>query len=255
MPATVRIASGAKRNRWRLHGTVGAVSLDVYFGVPSNYKWSEHVDAGKFEDPCTNAATVMVTSDGTRGKLYGRPPIECRGPTAKAVVADLRTAFELVGPWTLVTPTETLLVQADATQGDWDQDNAGQIWRVGLGFQEVDAEDVGLAVPLPPPGGFPGPLTTGVTAGNDLVVAGAMPVFWTNLTGATGADFIGLYLPTDPITTALADARESVSTGGAISGMATMTGIDVAPGIYQLRGVYGPGPSVVIGPYITQPGA
>jgi hypothetical protein len=80
----------------------------------------------------------MVTTDGSPGKYSGQPPIELRGPQAKAVVADLRRAFELTGPWTLVTPTETLTVVVDPGLGDFGAHNYGRYWGVAVGFQQVD---------------------------------------------------------------------------------------------------------------------
>jgi hypothetical protein len=123
--------------RWQLTGTVGAHALDVQFTVPAAYQWQEHVDALKLVDPCSGQVTLMVTSDGTPGKLYGRPAMVCYGPQAKAAKDALRQAFEAVGPWTLATPTETLTVCADPSAQDFESVNAGDTWTTAFTWQQV----------------------------------------------------------------------------------------------------------------------
>lgn len=122
---------------WHLSGTVGSTTLDTYFTVPNDYQWAEHVDATRFQDPCTGAVTIMVSSDGTVGKLFGRPTIFCVGTDAKNAVADLRTAWRLGGPWTLVTPTATMTVYGDPSSGDFSEQNTGAHWAVQAGWSEA----------------------------------------------------------------------------------------------------------------------
>jgi hypothetical protein len=129
-------ASGGAQNAWHLSGTVGAVTLDTYFIVPASYSWQEHIDASAFVDPCTQAKTIMVTSDGNPGKLFGRPTQSCYGSNGKAAKDDLRRAWELGGPWTLTTPTESLTVYADPSAQDFDAVNFGDRWDVSFTWQE-----------------------------------------------------------------------------------------------------------------------
>jgi hypothetical protein len=92
---------------------------------------------GEPVDPCSGQVTLMVTSDGTPGKLYGRPTMVCYGPQAKAAKDALRQAFEAVGPWTLATPTETLTVCADPSAQDFESVNAGDTWTTAFTWQQV----------------------------------------------------------------------------------------------------------------------
>lgn len=134
---THNAALAGDTNAWHLSGTVGSTTLDVYVTVPNDYQWGEHVDASKFQEPCTGAITIMVSSDGTVGKLFGKPAMFCYGSAAKDAVADLRTAWRLGGPWTLATPTASMTVYGDPTQGDFSEQNTGDHWAVSAGWQEA----------------------------------------------------------------------------------------------------------------------
>lgn len=123
-------------NRWRLSGTVGATTLDCYVMVPSSYTWQSHVDAVKMIDPCTGIPTILRgLPSGTTGPYFGRPVMHVEGANRAAVVAELFNAWKLGGPWTLATPTESLTVVADPTQGDFSKQNFGDHWEVSFGWQ------------------------------------------------------------------------------------------------------------------------
>ena len=138
MPATPHDASiPGSGVKWTLSGTVANTDINCSFTVPVSYQWSRSSQAIKLIDPCGGAPTLMVRSDGTLGKQFGRPTIWLKGTQATNAVVDLETAWSKVGPWTLVTPTETLSVLVDATQGDFIKTNLGTHIEVQVGLQAV----------------------------------------------------------------------------------------------------------------------
>ena len=123
--------------KWTLSGSVANTNINCSFTVPTSYQWSRSSQAIKLTDPCGLAPTLMVRSGGSLSKQFGRPTIRVQGAQATNVVTDLETAWSLAGPWTLVTPTETLSVVVDGTQGDFVKTNLGTHIEVQTGFQEV----------------------------------------------------------------------------------------------------------------------
>jgi len=139
MTATIHDASFSGSPQWRLTGTVGSTELDVRFSVPASYQWSRHIEASKLLDPCGGPPTMLIQTDGTLGKVFGRPTMWLRGSAASTALADLESAWAKVGPWSLYTPTDTggLSVVCDPTQGDFTKQNQGSHWEVSMGFQAV----------------------------------------------------------------------------------------------------------------------
>lgn len=122
---------------WRITGTVSNSEINTTFTVPSVYAWQRDVQSIKLPDPCSGTSTLIVRTDGTLGKRVGRPTIWLQGTQATNAATDLETVWAKIGPWTLTTPTETMTVLADATQGGLVRTNAGTHIEIQLGLQET----------------------------------------------------------------------------------------------------------------------
>lgn len=123
--------------KWTLSGTVANTNINCSFTVPTSYQWQTNKQAIRLQDPCNDSFTLVVRSDGTSGKLFGRPTIRVQGSEATNAIADLRIAWDRTGPWTLTVPEGSLSVLADPTQGDWQKQNLGSHWEVQMGFLEA----------------------------------------------------------------------------------------------------------------------
>ena len=121
---------------WRITGTVGATSVDIYLDQPDGYEWQRPEPSRKAVDPCGGAPTLLYRSDGTLPKRAGRPTFQLRQNRA-AALADLRTIYRLRGPWTVTTPTESFSAVVDPTQGTIAEQNRGTYWAVSFGLAEV----------------------------------------------------------------------------------------------------------------------
>lgn len=132
MPPTPHDAAGSTI-KWRLFNA----AIDVSFSVPNSYQFQRNVQATRMPDPCSGSYTLIVRSDGTLGKQFGRPTMRLVGAAATQALADLETAWATIGPFTLVTPTGTLSVYVDPTQGDFLKQNFGREWQVQMGFVEA----------------------------------------------------------------------------------------------------------------------
>jgi len=122
---------------WRITGSVSNSEVNTTFTVPSTYTWQRATQAIKLDDPCSGSTTLIVRTDGTLGKRSGRPTLWLKGSQATNALTDLETVWSKIGPWTLTTPTESLTVLADPTQGALTKSNAGTHIEVTMGFQET----------------------------------------------------------------------------------------------------------------------
>lgn len=213
------------------------LSVDFYVDVPGEPQWQRPERARLAEDPCDGPPTLI-----TRGGALARRRLPVRlyvpaGSDRASRLTTIRNAIVARGPYTLTTHLEQLSVVFDPSAGaiqEVDESNATSIL---IGLAEV---------------GSTAPVAT-LTASVSSIATGTntLPYAWTNWTNPTAYDFVGLYLTTDPETTAIADATEAILTAGVAFGSDSFTDIGAAPGDYELRGVYGPVPTLIIGPAIT----
>jgi hypothetical protein len=213
------------------------LSVDFYVDVPGEPHWSRPERARLAEDPCDGSPTVI-----TRGGALARRRLPVRlyvpaGATRAAELTIIRNAIQARGPYTLTTHLETLTVVFDPSGGQFDEVDESNATSINVGLAEVAPS---VATPT---------LTAGVTTIGPS--PNTIPVTWANWANPTGSDFVGLYLLTDPLSTDMGDARAVVLTGGLAAGSATITNYGGAAGIYQLRGVYGATPAIVLGPIIS----
>jgi hypothetical protein len=213
------------------------LSVDFSVDVVGEPQWSRPERARLVEDPCDGPPTVI-----TRGGALARRRIPIRmyvpaGATRVAELAAIRTAIQARGPYTLTTHLETTTIVFDPSAGAVQEIDESNAISILIGLAEV-----GSTTPA-------ATLTSSVSTIGP--VPNTIPVAWTNWTNPTAYDFVGLYLTTDPETTDIADAREVVMTGGEAFGADSLTNVGDDPGDYELRGVYGPVPTLIIGPAIT----
>lgn len=138
MPATPHDASvPGSTIIWRLTGTVNTSEINVTFTVPNAYTWQRETQSIKLDNPCSNTSTLIVRTDGSLGKVSGRPTIWLKGTQATNALADLETVWAKIGPWTLATPEGSFSVTADPTQGPFTKTNQDAHIEVQMGFRAV----------------------------------------------------------------------------------------------------------------------